>query len=54
MVFQISARMITTSEPSLVLRGCAVSEMSGRPATKPLVGSNAYFQANAATTVMIP
>jgi hypothetical protein len=53
-VFQISARMITISEPLRLFSGCASSEISGSPATKPLVGSNAYFQANAATTVMIP
>ena len=53
-VFQTSARMITSSDPAWVLSGCAVSEISGRPATNPLVGSKAYFQANAATTVMIP
>ena len=53
-VFQTSAKMITSSDPPRVLSGCAVSEISGSPATNPLVGSNAYFQANAATTVMIP
>ena len=53
-VFQTSARMITSSEPFLVLSGCASSEISGSPATKPLVGSKAYFHANAATTVTIP
>ena len=53
-VFQTSARMITSSDPPLVLSGWAVSEISGRPATNPLVGSKAYFQEKAATTVMIP
>ena len=53
-VFQISARMITKSEPSFVVSGCQSSGTSGSPNTKPLVGSKAYLQPNAATTVTMP
>ena len=40
-VFQTSARMITSSEPAWLVSGAAVSEISGSPWTKPLAGSNA-------------
>jgi hypothetical protein len=53
-VFQTSVRMITMNEPLRSPSGSAVSEISGSPWTKPVVGSNANFQANAATTVTIP
>ena len=40
-VFQVSVRMITISDPPRSVSGAALSEMSGSPCTKPLAGSNA-------------
>ena len=40
-VFQTSARMITSSEPALVVSGAQCRSISGSPGTNPLVGSNA-------------
>ncbi len=53
-VFQTSAKMMTNSDPSLVVSGAQSSGTSGSPNTNPLVGSKAYLQANAATTVTMP
>ena len=53
-VFHTSAAMITNSDPAFVVRGAQVSGTRGRPNTNPLVGSNAYRHANAATTVTMP
>jgi hypothetical protein len=53
-VFQTSARMITTSEEFRSPNHALSSATNGRSFTKPVSGSNAKNHANAATTVMIP
>jgi hypothetical protein len=53
-VFQISAMMITANELKRSPNQALSSAISGSWLTKPVVGSNAYCQENAATTVMIP
>ena len=51
-VFQTSARMITKNEPPRVVSGGG--SRLNRFTAKPVAGSNASRQANAATTVTAP
>ena len=53
-VFQTSAAMITESALKRSPNHALSSAISGSPLTKPLPGSNAKNQANAATTVTMP
>ena len=52
-VFQTSAMMITKNEPQRVVSGGG-SRFEPAASTKPVAGSNASRQANAATTVTAP
>jgi hypothetical protein len=53
-VFQTSAMMITASELPCAPNQALSSGTNGRLLTKPLDGSKAKNQANAATTVTMP